>query len=53
MNQVEDDSQRFGVGDLLRIVDRRALEIGGDAALADASVIESPSITGPSGLYRL
>ena len=33
---VEDVLQRLGVGDLLRIVDRRAVHVGGDARIADA-----------------
>ena len=36
LQQVEDDRQRLLVGDLVGVVDRRAFEIGGDAALADA-----------------
>ena len=36
LEQVEHDRQRFLVGDLVGVVDRRALEVGGDAALADA-----------------
>ena len=36
LGQVEDDRQRLFVGDLIGEIDRRALEIGGDAALADA-----------------
>ena len=35
-DEVEDDRQRLLVGDLVGDVDRRAFEIGGDAALADA-----------------
>ena len=34
--QIEDDGQGFLVGNLIGVVDRRAFEIGGDAALADA-----------------
>ena len=34
--QIEDDRQRLGVGDLVGLVDHRTFEIGGDAALADA-----------------
>ena len=36
LEQVEDDRQRLVVRDLEGAVDRRAFEIGGDAALADA-----------------
>ena len=35
-DQVEDDRQRFLVGDLVGDVGRETFEIGGDAALADA-----------------
>ena len=34
--QVEHDGQRFFVGNLIGVVERRAFQIGGDAALADA-----------------
>src|SRR5680860_1067069 len=33
--EVEDDGQRFGVGDLVGLVDLGPVEIGGDASLAD------------------
>ena len=36
LDQVEDDRQRFLVGDLAGEVGREAFEVGGDAALADA-----------------
>ena len=36
LQQIEDDRQRFFVGNLIGIVDGRALQIGGDAALSDA-----------------
>ena len=35
LEQVEADRDRFRVGNLERVVDRQAFEIGGDAALAD------------------
>ena len=36
LQKIEDDGQHLFVGDLIGIVDRRAFQIGGDAALADA-----------------
>ena len=36
LQQIEDDGQGFLVGNLIGVVDRRAFQIGGDAALADA-----------------